>query len=610
MPLQEYQNILMRYLKPQWPRVVFLGLLLFGNIGLQLINPQILRRFIDTAQTGGPVQILLQAAFLFSGIALLQQMISVSATYLSEMVGWRATNSLRIDLVDHCLRLDMSFHNAHAPGEMIERIDGDVMTLSNFFSRFIIEVLGNFFLLAGILVFLFLEDWRVGAALTGFSLVALFTLNFFHKYSVLRWKGERQATADLFGFLEERLLGIEDLRANGAEEYTMQQFHLRSRSQVKNSVRAAVMGYSVFTTMVTLFGLGVALSFLVGGRLFLGGGITIGTVYVIFFYMTMMEAPINQITRQIQDLQRAGAGVARIKDLLNLQGNIREPVPVPGRMEGAVSARLSKGPLAVEFRDISFAYKNSSPAGPAEVGTPIPEELDERILHHISFCLQPGTVLGLLGRTGSGKTTLTRLLFRLYDPDQGEIRIGTPGSMVCVQQIPTVELRDRIGLITQNVQLFHASVRNNITFFDRSIPDERILQIIQELGLGKWFNSLPQGLDTVLEPGNRGLSAGEAQLLAFTRIFLKDLGVVILDEASSRLDPVTERLVNRAIETLIRDHTVIIIAHRLETLLKTDEIMILEEGQIREYGPQLALKNNPASRFSELLEVGLEDILE
>ncbi len=234
------------------------------------------------------------------------------------------------------------------------------------------------------------------------------------------------------------------------------------------------------------------------------------------------------------------------------------------------------------------------------------ESASERVLQDLSFQLQPGTVLGLLGRTGSGKTTLTRLLFRLYDPDSGAILLGDNGAARDIRLVSLGDLRQRVGMVTQNIQLFHATVRDNLTFFDPDVPDERILQVIRELGLEKWLQSLPQGLDTELESGGGGLSAGEAQLLAFTRIFLQDPGLVILDEASSRLDPVTESLIERAIDRLVQERTAIIIAHRLGTVQRADEIMILEDGRIGEYGTRAELAGDPTSRFYSLLQTGLD----
>ena len=234
------------------------------------------------------------------------------------------------------------------------------------------------------------------------------------------------------------------------------------------------------------------------------------------------------------------------------------------------------------------------------------------VLENISFRLQPGTVLGLLGRTGSGKTTLARLLFRFYDPDRGSVRVATsqnPDRLLDIRELSQKAFHQCIGLVTQDVQLFNASVRDNLTFFNSGVPDDKIWQVIHELGLGEWLKALPLGLDTVLESGGSGLSAGEAQLLAFVRIFLKDPGLVILDEASSRLDPATERLIERAVTRLVKGRTAIIIAHRLATVLQADEIMVLENGRVLEHGQRELLEHDPGSHFHRLLQTGLEEVL-
>jgi len=599
IPLGEYWQLLVNYLKPQWPRATLLAGLLFSSIGLQLVNPQIMRYFIDAARLGGAAETLLSAALLFIGVALVQQVVSVLATYLGENVAWTATNALRADLAEHCLRLDMSFHNARTPGEMIERIDGDVTTLSNFFSQFVIQVLGNVVLLIGVLILLFREDWRVGLTLTGFSVITLGVLSRLQSIAVPHWTAERQANADLFGFLEERLSGTEDIRANGAEAYVMRGFYRLMRGLMKRSLKAALMVNILFNTTLLSFALGSAAAFAVGAWLFQEGVLTIGTVYIVFHYTTMLERPIELIARQLQDLQKAGAGMTRVRELLNTQSKIRD---VDAHLPPA--SALPAGALAVEFRDVTFGYDDvlvSNGNGSRGNGK-------EVVLRDLSFRLSPGRVLGLLGRTGSGKTTLTRLLFRLYDLDSGAIRLGDDISLTDLSQVPLSDLRQRVGVVTQNVQLFHATVRDNVTLFDDGVPDEKVLRVIQELGLGKWLESLPGGLDTELESGG-GLSAGEAQLLALARIFLQDPGLVILDEASSRLDPATEHLLERAVDRLVQGRTAIIIAHRLGTVQRADEIMILENGCIGEHGVRARLANDPGSHFYSLLQTGLEEVL-
>jgi ATP-binding cassette subfamily B protein len=243
--------------------------------------------------------------------------------------------------------------------------------------------------------------------------------------------------------------------------------------------------------------------------------------------------------------------------------------------------------LGVSFDHVTFTY----PTG------------EQPTLHDVSFALQPGQVMGLIGRTGSGKTTISRLLFRLYDVSAGAVRLDG----VDVRDLPLDALRRGVGLVTQDVQLFQATVRDNVTFFDPSISDARIHEVFERLEMNEWLERLSDGLDTMLEASGGGLSAGEAQLLAFVRVFLRDPGLVILDEPSSRLDLATERLIERGMRALLAGRTGIIIAHRLATVRRADVIMTLGGGHVLEFGAREALERQPDSHFAALLRVGLED---
>jgi ATP-binding cassette subfamily B protein len=597
--LKQYWALLVDYLRPQRMRVFVLAALLFSNIGLQLVNPQIMRRFIDTALTGVGAEGLTTMAFLFIGVALAQQILAVAATYLGENVAWTATNWLRYDLARHCLYLDMSFHNDHTPGEMIERIDGDINTLSTFFSQFILRVLGNGLLLVGVLVLLFREHLWVGTSLTLFVAVTLVVINKMRNAAVPYWKLARKASADYFSFLEERLAGTEEIRASGAKAYVMRRFFELLRTFWRTTVKARLMAFAMINIAWVLFAVGTAMAFMVGGSLYQAGALTLGSVYLIVHYTGMLSRPIERISQEIENLQQAGAGVARIQELRQIESRLQANGHRPLRSLDLVQAGQPDlaGPLSASFANISFAYETDDSNGTAP----------DYVLSDLAFHLEPGRVLGLLGRTGSGKTTMTRLLFRLYDPTSGHVEVGG----VDVRDLSLTTLRQRVGMVTQNVQLFHATVRDNLTFFDGTILDGDILQVIYELGLAHWYESLPHGLDTIMAAGGGDLSAGEAQLLAFTRIFLKDPGLVILDEASSRLDPATERLIEGAVDRLLGDRrrTAIIIAHRLATVQRADEIMILEGGRIQEYGLRHVLAHDSNSRFYHLLQTGMEEVL-
>ncbi len=573
-----YWHLLVTYLKPQWPRVVLLTILLISNIALQLINPQVVRYFIDATQTGLPLSSLLIAGGLFLAIAFLQRAVAFSSTYNAENVGWTATNALRSDLALHCLRMDMSFHKTHTPGELIERIDSDVTTLASFFSQFIIQVVGNALLIGGVLLLLWREDWRVGLALTLFSILTFVTLRLLQNLAVKQWTNERDANAGFYGFLEEHLTGTEDIRAAGAEAYVTRLMFSLMRRLLETYRRARLVSNLTFFSTNFLYVVGYTLGLAIGAYLYLQHQVTIGTAYLFVYYIGMLSTPLQTIKEQVEDLQKASASIERVEELFAIQS----------RLEERSSAILPDDGLAVAFRSITFSYDGQ-----------------ENVLQDISFELQPGKVLGLLGRTGSGKTTLGRLLFRLYDPASGGIYLAGQE----LRDLALDDVRSRIGMVTQDVQLFNASIRDNLTFFNRSISDERIEQALKELDLWQWLQSLPQGLDTRLGAGGHGLSAGEAQLLAFARVFLKHPGLVILDEASSRLDPLTERLLERAVDGLLADRTGIVIAHSLRTVQRADDIMILEHGRIVEYGPRAALASDPRSRFYHLLSTGLEEAL-
>lgn len=277
-------------------------------------------------------------------------------------------------------------------------------------------------------------------------------------------------------------------------------------------------------------------------------------------------------------MQGVGAAIERIEELTRVESKI-----VDGPEDN-----IPEGPLAVDFDNVSFSYNEG-----------------ETVLADVSFAVKPGQVLGVLGRTGSGKTTLTRLLFRLYDVSEGRVMLAGQD----VRQAKLASLRKRVAMVTQDVQLFQATVRDNLTFFDASISDERIQQVIERLELGPWLASLPEGLDTRIETGGRSLSAGEAQLLAFARVFLRDPGLVILDEASSRLDPATEGRIERAMDALLEGRSAIIVAHRLATVERADRILILDDGSVVEHGDRRRLASDSNSRFYRLLETGMEDVL-
>ena len=571
-----YRQTLLTYLVPQRGKVLVLLAVLLVTTGLQLAVPLILQRFIDGALSGEARSVLIGAgiAYLFAGLA--NQLFSAVTTYLGADVGWTATNRLREDLAEHLLGLDMGFHTDATPGEMIERIDGDVTAVANFLSRFVVKLLGAGLLLVGVIAVAWIKSPIIGVAYSGFVIAVLAVIYSMRGMAVSAAEEERETSALLYGFIEERLAAIDDIRANGAGVFTMRRFVGVMRDFFFRTTAAWMRRTRFRVTSNLTFWIGSTLALVLGVRLVQTGAATVGTAYLLYQYVVLIQSPIEQVTQQFSELQKAAGGIVRIDQYRAITSALAKP----GERE------LPPGPLSVEFDSVDFSYEEGFSG----------EKL--QILHRLTFELAPGTVLGLLGRTGGGKTTTTRLISRLYDPDAGAVRIGGHD----LREVSLSSLRTRVGVVTQDVQLFRASVRDNLTFFDHGRSDAELLAALDAVGLGDWIRTI--GLGAELGAGGSGLSAGESQLLAFARVFLQDPGVVILDEPASRLDPATEMLVAEATEQLFENRTVVIVAHRLETVRLADEIMVIDAGRIAEHGARAVLAETPGTRYAALLAAG------
>ncbi|MBB6097628.1 ABC-type multidrug transport system fused ATPase/permease subunit [Deinobacterium chartae] len=557
--------LVLRYLRPHRARLILTATALLVATALQLVAPQILRGFIDGAREGWPLAQLLSSAALFLGATVLAQLLSATSAYLGSVIGWTATNELRADLLAHVLHLDMRFHKERTPGELIERIDGDVTALSNLFSQLLVKILGSALLLVGILVLLWHENVWIGLGVTLFAAVAAAVLAHTRDAAVPATRLERETSAQMYGFLEERLAGIDDLRANGGGGYVMRRFTEIQRRFFFAGRRAWWQRANLWVFTMGLFAIGYLITLGLSIHLFVAGSITLGTAYLFFQYVGMLESPIDQLVQQMQELQKARASLARVSELL------QERSALPGG-----TLELPAGPLELSFEDVQFGY-GAQP-----------------VLSDLNFRLEPGRTLGLLGRTGGGKTTLTRLVQRLHDPTAGTVRLGG----LPLTAVRLASLRARVGVVTQDVQIFRASLRDNLTLFDASVADARLEAVLDELGMTDWLRALPEGLNTPLGGGE--LSAGEAQLIALARVFLGDPGLVILDEFSSRLDPATEARLERAVARLLTGRSAIIIAHRLETVARADDLLVLGDGRMLEFGPRSVLERDPGSHYSAL----------
>ena len=578
LPLKEYIGLLYKYLNKQRKSMIILMVILVLNVGLQLVNPQIIRYFIDAALKGKGNKNLIAAAMLFIGFAVIRQVFIIISAYIGENLGWQATNSLRLDLIEHCIKLDMAFHKRHQSGELIERVDGDVNALFKFFSTFMLNLSTNAILLIGILVLLLIEDLRIGITLTGFSILAIVIMGYIEKKSSVHWVNQRENNAKLYGFLGEQITSVDDINTCGAKTYTMNNLYRNFRKLLPVQIKSTMGYYHMWMANLVIFSIGNVMALLLSAYLFQNSQISFGTLYLIFYYTELMVRPLEEIKSQMQELQKAEASIRRVKEVFNTKSSI----------EFGKNTINPGSSIDLSLSNVFFRYEEG-----------------EAVLKNINLHIPKNTVLGVLGHTGSGKTTLARLIVRLYDVSSGSIKINGENLI----DVSEETLRESISYVTQEVQIFHTTVRNNLTFFNPNIGDKVILAAINDIGLASWLEKLPNGLDTMLDNGGSGLSAGEAQLLAFVRVFLKNSKLVILDEATSRLDPITEGLIDKALNKLLKDRTCIIIAHRLWTVQRADNILILEDGAALEYGQREGLSTDNSSKFYSLLQTGMEEVL-
>ena len=574
-------RLLLAMLRPERRWTAGVLSILIVALGLRLSMPALLGRFIDEAIGGEPVDALVRVALAYVAAALVAEGLQLAVMWGSVQLSWRVGNRLRERLARKAIRLEMAWHGRHSPGQLIERIDGDVEALVVFFTNVVVHVLGNMVLMVAMLVVAFVIDPWAGLLLVVAALAGGTVLIRLRSAAVPAREAEREANAILYGDLEERLGGLEDLRANGAGVYAVHRLHQNSSRSWHAARRASFLGDGSYSVAAATFATGSVATLALGFFLNRRGAMTVGQVLALFRYSEMLRQPLEAIAEQLKEFQKALAGARRASTLLDTE---------PALPDGTAKLdRAGATALPVRFEHVSFAYHPEAPMAVRDVDLEIPA----------------GTHLGVIGRTGSGKTTLGRLVLRLWEATEGRVTIGG----VDVRDLERTSLRRHVAVVTQDVELFRAPLRDNLTLFGAwDVDDAGLIDVLHRVGLGDWLAAQPDGLDTELE-GGTSVSAGEAQLLAFARAFLADPAVVILDEASSRLDPATEALITAAMHALLAGRTAIIIAHRLATLDEVDAIAVVDGGRVAEHGPRDVLAADPSSRYARLLRVSGQGLL-
>ena len=563
-------RLLFQYLRPERrPLSALLALLVVAMV-LPLAGPLLIGAFVDAALDGESASQLAALGGLFLLTTLTGDALQLVVTWFSVRLAWRVGNRLRLDLCRHALGLDLDWHGDHSAGQLIERIDGDIDAVTRFASTAVLQLAGNTILVAGVLVISAVIDWRASlliAITVGIAVVVLIRMR---RIAVPYYDEEREVQSHLYGDLEERLGGLEDIRANGAGPWAVHKLHEHSAGWWRTARRAAARGDGGLTLAGGVFAAGSVGVLALSAWQCRQGELSVGSVLALLRFSQMVSDPLWRVAEQLAEAQKAIAGTRRAARLLAEESALPD----------GTRDDLPDGPPAIAFDGVSFGYGTGTD-----------------VLRDVSFSLPAGTSVGVVGRTGSGKTTIGRLVARLWDTEAGTVSVGG----VDVRELTLRGLRSRIGIVTQEVEVFRATVRDNLTVFGTlDADDDAVTAALDTVGLGDWFGSLEHGLDQHLE-GDTELSAGEGQLLAFARLLLADPGVVILDEASSRLDPDTETRLIAATDRLLAGRTAIIIAHRLSTLDRVDQILVLDHGRLVEHGQRAVLAEDPESRFHHLL---------
>ena len=594
---------LLHYVRPYWKRMAVAVLLLFVASVLDIAGPYLTKIGIDTYITGDkPVDEkfagLTRVALLYLGVLLLQFGFNYARMYLMAWIGQRTMYDLRLGIFSHLQYLPLRFFDRNQVGRLMTRVTSDVQALNEMFSSGLVAIFGDIFALLGIIVVLF--SMNVPLTLVTLSVVPLL----FIATQIFKLKvrdAERQIRlrlAKINAFLQENITGMAIVQLFNRERKNYAQFEERNRDHLE-AYKRTIFYHAVFYPVVEwIFALSVALIIWYGGGKVLeslgnpaaASGLTFGELVAFILYMDRFWRPISDLAEKYGILQTAMASAERIFKLLD------EPTEQRAESEDGATGKYANLPVAngnaqvadgngklptdhqqpatdnrqqlrargaIEFRNITFGYRD-----------------DEMVLKNVSFKVEAGEKIAIVGATGSGKTTIISLLCHFYTPQQGQIFLDGHD----IRNLPLGYLRQQIGLVLQDVFLFAGTIEENISLGNPDISSERIRQAAADVNALRFIERLPGKFqEPVIERGN-SLSVGQKQLLAFARALAYDPAILILDEATSSIDTETELLIQEAVERLMEHRTSLIIAHRLSTIKHVDRIIVLHKGQIREMG--------------------------
>ncbi len=508
-------------------------------------------------------------------------------SYTIQSVGQRLTSRIRDDLFSHSMALSLRFHDKMPVGKLLTRLTSDVDALSEVFGSGAVGVIADFVSLIVISVTMILIEWRLGLLLLIVQVpVTLFILWLQKRYRKQNYK-VREELSQLNANFQENLQGLEVVQMFRRQSLNGKNF-FKTGINYKNAVNGTIFydsSISAFIEWVSLAAVALVIS--LGGYMVTAGAMGLGTLTTFILYSQRLFEPLRQLAERFTQIQGGLTAVERISELLEKKVEIYDHINHEVGNEKFMNSTKSIFGEVI-FENVSFFYRE-----------------DEPIINNLSFKIKPGEHVALVGPTGSGKTTLIRLLCRLYEPQEGNIYIDGQN----IKNIPIHSLRKKLGVVLQDTFLFSGNVADNLRL-DSSIDNQRLKDVCSELGLDNLLKKLPNGLNTLIRERGGNLSSGERQLLSIARVAIRDPKVLIMDEATAFMDPSTEATLQRDLDRLLEKRTALVIAHRLATIEASDRILVMRKGRLIEEGTHDELRSLGGlySQLSDLQEKGLSTI--
>jgi len=558
---------LLALLAPHRRALLIATLLMVATTAATLAGPALIGMAIDQGIRTGDVERLEVLVLAFVAAAAIEHGAGAGQRYTLIRVGVRVITDLRARLFAHLLRLPHGFHDRNRPGDLMSRVSADTETLSDFITWSVISSLQSLLTLLGIVWFLLRSDIVLAGA--AFSVVPLMTAATWRwtKATRIRYARVRTAVGDVSATAEEALSGIRVVKGLGQERAAQRRFarvNDEQRSQDLGTDRTSAAFYPIIDVLGDV---AVAVVLGLGGLRVLQGALQPGDLVAIILLVQRFFEPVRDLTTRLDSLQDAVAAGGRIFEVLDTRSGITDPPS--GAMLGATRSGQSRPVHGhVRLEHVDFAYLPDVP-----------------VLHDVQLDIPAGATVALVGETGAGKTSIARLVGRFYDVSGGRVTIDG----IDVRDVTVASLRRHIAWVPQEVGLFGGTVLDNLRYGRPEAGLEEVRAAADAVGADEVFSALPQGYDTRLEEGGGGLSAGQRQLVAFTRALLTDPAVVILDEATASVDLETEARMQAGLRRLLAGRTAVVIAHRLSTIVGADLIVVVEAGRIVERGTSAEL---------------------